>query len=376
MNSPLFDLRDFPSLEGKCYLNTAAEGIPPGVVVEAVQDYLRDKLTGMDGRDAHFKREAEARELAGELLSLDASEIGFCSCSAEAYNLLASALGLRPGDEVIISDLDFPSGVTPWLAALERPDVHLWKSRSGGLDLADLAALLTPRTRLVQVSLVSFYNGWRLPWRAFLETVRRSAPQAVISADLTQALGRCVLDCEGADILVSSTHKWLLGLHGGCVVGIPSRSAERLTSKAGGWYHLRNAFDADRFERADSKPGAASYSVGMPSFAPLYALHAAMTYLLAAQVGKIAGHADRLAQLAHEGLLARGLAPLAPRDCSSCSGIVAFRHKRSDAIQTALRRENVHIMHQAGRMRLSFHGYNTPDDVQRFFEALDKALKI
>ncbi|MFV0337872.1 MAG: aminotransferase class V-fold PLP-dependent enzyme [Chthoniobacterales bacterium] len=102
----------------------------------------------------------------------------------------------------------------------------------------------------------------------FVEQVRRLAPKAVIAVDLTQALGRCVLDgvAKDADIVISSTHKWLLGTHGGCVVGVPERSAKKLTTTAGGWYHLQNAFDADRFERAEPKIGAASYSVGMPSF--------------------------------------------------------------------------------------------------------------
>ena len=374
-SSPLFDARDFPSLEGKCYLNTAAEGIPPRVVVEAAQDYLRDKLTGMDGRDAHFSREVQARELAGRLLGLDASEIGFCSCSAEAYNLLASALDLQPEDEVIISDLDFPSGATPWLAARVRPRVRLWKSRNGALDLADLAPLLSPRTRLVQVSLVSFYNGWRLPWLPFVEVVRQTVPEAVISADITQALGRIPGHCEGADILISSTHKWLLGLHGGCVVGIPERSAGRLTTAAGGWYHLSSAFGPDRFESTVPKPGAASFSVGMPSFAPIYALHAGLAYLLERDVKAIADYADPLAHSADEELRLRGIVPLAPRDASCGSGIVAFRHERGEEIQAALRRENIHIMHQAGRLRLSFHGYNTLDDVRRFFEALDHSLQ-
>ena len=84
--------------------------------------------------------------------------------------------------------------------------------------------------------------------------------------DLTQALGRIELDCAGADILISSTHKWTLGIHGGGIIGIPAASASRLTTHAGGWLHLQNAFDADRFERAVPKTGAASFSVGMPNF--------------------------------------------------------------------------------------------------------------
>ena len=374
MITPESRAKDFPSLLGKSYLNTAAESIPPQVVVTAVQEYLNDKLLGMDGRDGHFAREAQTREVAGQLLGLSASEIGLCSCSAEAYNLLASALDLKSDSEVIISDLDFPSGATPWLTAKVKPVVHVWKSRDGALDLADLIPLLNSRTRLVQVSLVSFYNGWRLPWQPFVAAVRANAPQVVISADLTQALGRCVLDISGADIVISSTHKWLLGLHGGCIVGVPEASAEKLTTTAGGWYHLQNAFDADRFERAKTKPGAASFSVGMPSFAPIYALHASISYLLSIGVENIARYADPLVLVAHQGLKDRGVAPLAPFDPDCHSGIVAFRHDQSDRIQADLRSQNVHIMHQAGRMRLAMHGYNTDEDLQKFFQALDKAL--
>jgi len=348
--------RNFPSVEGKCYLNTAAECIPPLVVGEALQAYWSDKLLGMDGRAAHFAREGEARRHAAQVLGLREDEVGLCSCSAEAYNLLATALHLGPDDEVVVSDIDFPSGFTPWLAGHAPPRVRVWKAREGALDLEDLAASLNSRTRLVQVSLVSLYNGWRLPWEPFIRLVRERSPSAAISVDLTQALGRCVLDCTGADIMISSTHKWLLGTHGSCVVGSPEQSAARLTTSAGGWYHIRNAFDANRFDRVDRKPGAASCAVGMPSFAPIYALNAAMKFFLATGVEAIAAHADPLVREVHEGIGSLGIVPLAPL---SASGIVAFKHGKSEEIHAAPREENIHIMHQAGRLRVALHGYNT-----------------
>ncbi len=363
---------NFPALAGKCYLNTAAESIPPVAVGEALRDYWNDKQLGMDGRVAHFEREAAARQEAARLLDLRPEEVGFCSCSAEAYNLLASALQLKDTDEVVVSDIDFPSGFTPWLAGPTAPKIHVWKSRGGALNEEELAPLLNERTRLVQVSLVSFYNGWRLNWQPFIRLVREHAPQAVVSVDLTQALGRCVLDCEGADIMISSTHKWLLGIHGGCVIGLPEKSADRLTTMAGGWYHIRNAFDADRFDRVDKKTGAASYSVGMPSFAPIYALHAAMKFLHGIGIAAIAAHADPLVREVHKGLVAREIVPLAPL---SASGIVAFKHPASGPIEEALRQQNVHIMHQAGRLRVALHGYNTQEDVSQFLTILDTVLR-
>jgi selenocysteine lyase/cysteine desulfurase len=364
-------LQDFPTLAEMTYLNTAAESIPPRCTGQAIEAYWQDKLRGMKGRDGHFAQVEACREVSARMIGLQTSEVSFCSCSSEAYNLLASALQLGAGDEVVVADLDFPAGVTPWLRAVEPPKVRVWKAREGALDPNDLPALLNERTRLVQVSLVSFYNGHRIDWRPFHDTVRRLAPNAVISVDVTQALGRVVLDCQGADIVISSTHKWTLGIHGGCIIGIPQASAERLTTHAGGWLHLENAFAADRFERAVTKTGAASFSVGMPNFVALYALNASLRYLEGVGVSAIAAHADPLVQEAEAGLRALGISPI----CRwNGSGILAFQHPRSTELHAALEAENIHVMHQAGRVRIAVHGYNTREDIQRFLRVFSTLL--
>jgi selenocysteine lyase/cysteine desulfurase len=243
------------------------------------------------------------------------------------------------------------------------------------LHLDDLVPLLNERTQLVQVSLVSFYNGHRIPWAPLQEAVRRLAPQAVLSADITQALGRVPLDCTDADVVISSTHKWTLGIHGGCIIGIPRTRANRLTTHAGGWYHLANAFEADRFQRAIPKEGAASYSVGMPNFVSLYALNASLRYIESIGVEAIARHANPLVVQAHLGLQELGLAPMAPYRPEHPSGILAFRHPQSVALHAALEREDIHVMHSSGRLRIAVHGYNTEDDVKRLLAVLGQALR-
>ncbi len=189
---------------------------------------------------------------------------------------------------------------------------------------------------------------------------------------MTQALGRVVLDCEGADIVISSTHKWTLGIHGGCVVGIPAASGSRLTTRAGGWYHLQNAFEADRFERAVTKTGAASFSVGMPNFVALYALNASLRYLEGVGVANIATRADPLLMEVEAGLRALGVQPM----CRwNGSGILAFQHPRSAEFHAALERENIHVMHHAGRIRVAVHGYNAQEDIHHFLSVLAPLLK-
>ena len=207
--------------------------------------------------------------------------------------------------------------------------------------------------------------------RAFRDTVRRLAPNAIISVDITQALGRVVLDCEGADIIIASSYKWTLGIHGGCIVGIPEAGAERLTTHAGGWLHIKNAFQADRFEHAVSTPGAASFAVGMPNFVALYALNASLRYLEEVGVSNIAAHADWLTNAGDKGLRAFGIQPM----CAwNGSGIVAFQHPRSTELNEELERQQIHLMHNAGRMRIAVHGYNTADDIRRCLAALGGLL--
>ena len=362
--------RLFPSLRDIVYLNTAAEGIPPVTTGGALQAYLSDKVRGMAGRDQLFEQFAATQESAADLMGVSAEEVSFCSSTSEAYNLLASSVDFQPGDEVIITDLDFPAGATPWLQLPGDLKVRLWKNRDGVLDLDDLAGLINEKTRLVQVSLVSFLTGYRIDWEPFRDLVRERAPEAILAVDVTQAAGRVVLDCLDADCIFASSYKWLLGTHGGCLVVVPDHATGKITVRAGGWYHLANAFDADRFERAEPFPGARGFAVGMPSFPTVYSLKAGIDCLREVTVAAIAQHADGLVSRLHEGLQDLGIKTMSPPQPGNSSGIVSFKSEDDAAIHDRLLQNNIHVMHQAGRLRIAIHGYNRESDVDAVLAAL------
>src|SRR5439155_23143292 len=111
----------------------------------------------------------------------------------------------------------------------DRPRLALpWRC----LRSEDLEPLLSDRTRLLTASLVSYFNGFVLPLPEVAALLRRR-PRALLALDVTQALGRIPLVLEGADFIVSSTHKWIMATHGGGIVGIPERRAAELTPPAG-----------------------------------------------------------------------------------------------------------------------------------------------
>jgi cysteine desulfurase / selenocysteine lyase len=366
--------RDFASLTGRTYLNTAAEGIPPTSVELATLQYVRDKRIGMDGRTAHAAQWETAKELAAGFFDLTPAEVGICSCSSEAFNLAALALRPKPGDEVIVNDLDFPAGATPWLQPESPAAAKVWRNRAGALRTEDLIPLLGPRTRLVTVSLVSFFNGYTIRLAEVVEAVRKHSP-ALVAVDVTQALGRIPLELTGADLIVSSTHKWVLGPHGGGLVGVPKARAADWTVPAGGWFNLDDAFGPNRFDRAVSKPGAASFSVGMPNYPAVYGVRAALEYIRGVGVANIDRAVRPLVLHCLDELKQLPVELLTPADPDHLAGIVAFRHPQAERINAYLRERDVHVMSHAGRLRVAIHGYNTASDVERFLGGLREAVR-
>ena len=364
---------DFPSLTDRTYLNTAAEGIPPRAVIDALGQYAQDKLLGMDGRKLHEVQWAQARERTAQAYGLAPEDIGLCSCSSEAFNLAALALQLRDGDQVVINDLDFPAGATPWLQPTCPAEARVWRAREGALRVENRVSLLSPRTRIVTLSLVSFFNGFVIPLRPLLEAVRAHSP-ALVAVDVTQALGRIPLDLKGVDLVISSTHKWILGSHGGGLVGVPPDRSDDWTVPAGGWFNLEDPFGPDRFEAAASKPGAESFMVGSPNYAAVYAVNAALSYIQSIGVRAIADRADPLVRAALEGVKALPVELLTPDEPGAIAGILAFRHPEADRIHRELHGRDIHIMSSAGRLRVAIHGYNTEANIEHLLQSLKEAL--
>lgn len=241
------------------------------------------------------------------------------------------------------------------------------------IRVEDLVPLLGPKTRLVTVSLVSFFNGFTLALPEVVAAVRKHSP-ALLAVDVTQALGRVPLDLRGADLIVSSTHKWILASHGGGLVGVPKECAAEWTVPAGGWFNLEDAFGPKRFESAVSKPGAASFSVGMPNYPAVYAVRAGLEYVSRVGIATI-DHAVRpLVLHCLEELKKLPVELLTPDEPEHVAGILAFKQPKAEELHRRLLAANVHVMNAAGRLRIAIHGYNTADDVERLLRELKSAL--
>lgn len=357
------------------YLDTAAEGLPAPGVASAINEYVVEKSKGTPGRKKHFAKEEEARILSAQLLGADSANVAFAPTTSDALNLLAASLPFQPGDEVVITDLEFPSNVLPWLA-LAKKGVRaiVVPSKDGAIRLEDLDAALSERTRLVSVSLVSYKSGSYFPHtRELAERVHHFG--GVLCVDATQALGRCPVSLEGVDYLMASSFKWLMGPHGLAIVYVAPSFRTQFDLAGVGWYSVTSVFTPDRFEHYSLKPGAACISAGMPNFAALYGMCEALRFVASIDQERETIRLNALCAELRQDLQQRGLNVLTPADSALSSGIVSFEHPQASQIGEDLEREGVIVWAGDGRVRASVHLYNDSDDIRLYLQALDKTLR-
>lgn len=365
------DKSRFPRAREVAYLDTGAEGLPPVDAEEALRAYYRDKAGGTPGRKQLYQEERACVRAAARLLGAPPEDAALLSSASEGLNILANSLDWRPGDEVLISDLEFPSGVLAWLRLRDRGvRLRVLHSQAGAASFERYAEAIGPATRVVCISQVSYKTGANCRFLAELgrEAHRRGA---VLAVDATQALGRVPVPLEGVDYLVASSYKWLLGVHGLGLVYLAPGLRERLSAGTLGWYSVQDIFAADRFQRYLPKPGAARLVSGMPNFPAIYVLRRSLELLLEADVRFIDRTLAPLIDRLRQGIAGLGLEVLTPAAPEWRSGIVSFAHPEAPRVGAALEQAGVIVWSGDGRVRASVHLYNDAADVERLLCALE-----
>ena len=352
------------------YLDTAAEGLPPQPVHDALDEYWRQKSSGSPGRLRHYAVQAEAQQAVASLISATPDDVVLLSNTSDALNLLAHAIHWQPGDEVLLYDLEFPSNVLVWLRLAARGvKLTIVPTHHGETHLQDWTSRISPRTRLVSVSQVSYKSGTQIPFLTDLAQAAHSAG-ALFCLDATQALGRVPVHVEGVDFLVASSYKWLLATHGLGIAYIAPALRHSLPEPTAGWYSVEKLFTPDRFSAYTPKSSAGAWQAGMPNFPALYALNASVNYLLTIGVEAIDQACKPLIAQLLQGLSAQGRPLLTPAHPAFASGIVAFTSPHPESLAAALAAQGIIVWGGDGRVRISVHLYNSEADIQACLAAL------
>lgn len=209
----------------------------PDTVIEAVGDYYRTRNANVGGAFATSQRTDEtvwaARTAVADLLNAPGPETIVFGASMTALTFhLAHSFGetIRPGDEIIVTNLDHDANVAPWTdmevngATLRVVDVHPHDST---LDLASLEAALSPRTRLVAVTHASNAVGTVPPVAKIVQMAHAAGALVFVDAVQYAPHGPINVEALGCDFLACSAYKFF-GPHVGALYG-KAEHLERFT---------------------------------------------------------------------------------------------------------------------------------------------------
>lgn len=370
----LVDKEDFLKVPAVAHLCAGGETAILRSHSAAVNEFFALKSDGMAGREQGLMGLlARCRARSAALLGVEAADIGFLNSASEGINQLMAALDWRAGDNVVVEDIEFPSGIYPWTRLREAGvEVRVVNQAGGEATLDRVAAALDERTRVLSISQVSYLTGRRYD----LADLRALADRhgTLLSIDATHAAGVVPVAARQADIVVSSCYKFLLAVHGAAIF---YRNPDRLgwlEPQAVGWHSIDGHHSVEDPTSFRFAPTAARFEAGNPPFMALAVLDNALAYLEGIGVERIERHILALGDLLRPALEARGLTLLTPADRAHRGPNICFVWEDAAGLAAALAARGVLVWGSDERIRVSFHAYNDQADVERLLAALDQCL--
>jgi cysteine sulfinate desulfinase len=380
--------------EGQTYLDSAATAQKPQAVLDSLLGYLASGAANVH-RAQHLPGERATRAFEGTrdkaaawLNTASREEIVFTRGSTEALNLLAYGLEplFQPGDQLVVSALEHHANLLPWQQLALRRGLQLVVlplDAEGNIDLARAAELIGPRTRLLAVSQLSNVLGRWQPLHELLALARSHGTLSVVDGAQGAVHGRHDMQALGCDFYVCSAHK----LYGPDGVGLLYGRGEALAHLRHWQFGGEMVLDAD-YQDARFRPAPLGFEAGTPPVSGVIALGAALDWLAGLDQAAVAGHEAALHAKLLAGLALRdGVRLLGAPQLALASFCVDGMHNADLAHLLSEQGIAVRAGHHcamplmkglglSGAIRVSLGLYNDGADLDRFFDALDRALEL
>src|SRR5438552_11223058 len=363
----------FPIAPRYAYLDHAAIA-PLSTPVRSTMEVVLGRLTEEPFDLAHWERlRGQVRVRVAELLAVGPESIAFTKNTTSGLGLVAAGLDWEAGDNIVGVDREFPANIYPWMGLKRKGvELRLYRREQGRIDLKPLARLCARRTRVVAISAVQFWSGFRTDLDALRTALK--GHDALLVVDAIQAAGAMHLDLSSApvDFLCAGAQKWLLGPIGVGFAYVGPRMLERLNPVTIGTDSVVRDEEYFQYDLT-LKPDARRFEEAAPNYPGILGMGAAINLLLRAGLPAVEDAVLRLADRLRNELPSRGyelvLKPMSP---SERSGIVSFRHPRMvpAELHTRLREAGVIISFPGDFLRASPHYYNSDEDLDRLLEAL------
>jgi len=355
----------YPAIAHWTYLNSATYGLLSESTTAAVNRHFhhRDELACADFLD-WFDDIDRTRAKAAQLIHATATDIAFSLNASSPLSLLLGGEHWKPGDRIVTLTNEFPNQLY-YASLLKAKGVDFVE-----VEWPDFFDAITPQTRAVLMSQVSYTTGFRPPLDQIGPFLKER--NILFYIDATQALGALTLNVQQIQPSMVAVHgyKWLLCPNGAAFFYVSPELRNTLQPNVVGWRSHEDWKNVNRLHHgspvfADS---AEKYEGGMPAFPCLYAMDAALTEFLEIGPEKIERRVLELTALLHEQLQTLGHITVLHKH----SPITAAHFPNIDPadIVHRLKEERILAAARHGCLRLSMHLYNDESDIDKLITVL------
>lgn len=387
----------FPGLAGRTFLDAACVSLAPRTAVDAVEEFLVTAAT-CEERDASLhhvamdRLRARAVEEGASLLGASVDEIALVESTTHGLNIAAQVIPFEPGDNVVITDLEFLQVAIPWVKLQEKgaiAEVRAARNIDGALTLESFADVVDADTKAVVVSSVQWVNGYRVDLEALGRLCRDCG--ALLVVDAIQELGALSLDvrCAEIDLLVAGGHKWLNSPFGCGLLYVSQKALPSLEQASwgylglaepeGGWPRYFATPSTTPVRPYDFAGVAKSFEInGTANYPGAVALGASLALVNSIGIDEVDARVLGLARALYDELDRLGVRLVTRSEERARSGITAFEVSddlaENEAFLDRLLDERIYVSLRytsgVGGIRVSTHYFNDESDLERLLNAV------
>lgn len=376
--------KQFPLTEDRIYLNNGSLGPSPYVAIDAVQRKISE-LERVSESGHSEELWYSIKEGAAKILGGTAGEIAYTRNATEGINIVCNGLPLKGGDEVITSTHEHVGNTITWLARQKREGIIVRvfepSTDSAQENLDRIERLITKKTRALSIPHVTTTTGQILPVKAIGQLAAKHRLWYFV--DGAQSAGMMPVNVSeiGCHAFATSGHKWLLGPKGTGLLYVRNDMLEVVEAKWVGAYSNSGNFDLHTGE-FHLHPTAQRYEYGTVNVPLFVGLGASVEFLLGIGLRQVWQRDFALATALKNGFDELGVEVLSPHHPDEHSSMITFRIKNVDrgTLQSFLARNfklRTRGIYEGGlnAVRISFHIYNSFQEVDKILEAVAAAKK-
>ncbi len=359
--------RDIPFLKGRIFLNHAAISPIPRSVQQAMlrATELHVEVLAASEVSAHAEY-SRGRSLGEALVGAQQGHVAYVQNTSIGMSMIAAGVDWKMGDNVVVPSMEFPSNLLTWLQ-LEAKGVEVRRVDvvDGKVTVDALRPFVDAKTRVVALSHVQYYNGYRVTLAPIGELCR--SHNALLIVDGTQSIGALALDVGtcGVDVLVVASHKWMLGPVGTGFMAFSPRAMERIRPALVGWLSVREPFAFHR--TLDFLETAERFEPGSENSVGIFGLTQRFETITDIGMRAIEARVLALGDFLRDKAIRAGLEVMNPLEAHERSGIVLLRDpsRCAQATYETLKGNHVLTSVRSGAIRVSPHFHNTFDEIEQ-----------